>query len=120
VRIPGTYGKTLLHIAARRNFVGLCRWLLWLGANVNRTDILDRTALHYAAQQGAMESAQLLIAHGANLDAKDWKGRTPLDFAETEGSDLIVREIRERISLRHASTVKAVRVARTDKSGAAR
>lgn len=87
---------------------------------MNRTDILDRTALHYAAQQGAMEAAQLLIANGANLEAKDWKERTPLDLAEAGGSDLIVREIREQISLRHASTVKAVRVARTEKSGAAR
>lgn len=87
---------------------------------MNRTDILDRTALHYAAQQGAMEAAQLLIAHGANLEAKDWKERTPLDLAEAEGSDLIVREIREQISLRHASAVKAVRVARTEKSSAAR
>lgn len=79
---------------------------------MNRTDILDRTALHYAAQQGAMEAAQLLIANGANLEAKDWKERTPLDLAEAGGSDLIVREIREQISLHHMRRVKAVHAMR--------
>jgi len=79
---------------------------------VNRTDILDRTALHYAAQQGAMESTQLLIAHGANLEAKDWKDRTPLDLAEAGGSEVVVRAIREKISLHHTRRVKAVHAMR--------
>jgi len=103
-------------MAARRNLVGLCRWLLRLGADVNRTDILDRTALHDVAQQGAIESAQLLIAHGADLEAKDWKGRTPLDLAEAEGNETISRAIREGISLRHSRNVKAIHAERLRQS----
>lgn len=112
MRTPGTHGGTLLHVAARRNLTGLCRWLLRLGADVNRSDILGRTALHRAVQNGAADAARLLIAHGAGLDAKDWQGRTPLDLAEARGGVALARVIREKISLRQARKVKAVRVAR--------
>ncbi|MAL78234.1 MAG: hypothetical protein CMN55_03850 [Sneathiella sp.] len=108
MRIPGTHGQTLLHIAARRNRAGICRWLLCLGANVNRTDILDRTALHDAVRHNAADVARLLIAHGADLDAKDWQGRTPLDLADAGDSAALAQAIREEISTRHARKVKTV------------
>ena len=116
MRTPGTHGGTLLHVAARRNLsskeaLNLLS-LLRLGADVNRSDILGRTALHRAVQNGAADAARLLIAHGAGLDAKDWQGRTPLDLAEARGGVALARVIREKISLRQARKVKAVRVAR--------
>lgn len=106
MRIPGTHGKTLLHIAARRNFAGLCRWLLRLGANVDQTDILERTALHHAAQHDAVDAATLLIEQGADTGAKDWQGRTPIDLAGGESSTAGM--IRKEVSLRHAQCAKAV------------
>ena len=69
-----------MHFAARRNLAGICRWLLRLGANVNRTDILDRTALHDAVRHNAADVARLLLA----------------------------QVIREEISTRHARKVKTV------------
>lgn len=117
MRIPGTSGKTLLHLAARRNLAGLCRCLLRLGADVNRTDILDRTALHDAAARGAAEVARVLISYGADLDAKDWKGRVPLDLADPRQSKAAAA-IQEEISLRHARSVKWVRLQRnTERNG---
>lgn len=116
LRIPGTYGQTLLHFAARRNLAGICRWLLRLGANVNRTDILDRTALHYAVRQDAADVARLLIAHGADLDAKDWQGCTPLDLADAGDGAALAQAIREEISARHARKVKTVHLAQTGKT----
>lgn len=114
MRVPGTYGKTLLHIAARGNLAGLCHVLLRLGVDVNRTDILDRTALHYAASRDAAETARLLISYGADLEAKDWKGRTPLDLADA-GHGKAAAIIQKEVSLRHARKVKAVRFAQIGK-----
>jgi len=117
VRIPFTHGSTLLHVAARRNLAGLCRWLLDHGADVNRTDRLGRTALHHAVRDGAADAARLLIARGADLDAKDWQRRTPLDLAESDDGEALARVIREEISLRHGQRVKAVRQALAGKGG---
>ena len=116
MRLPFTHGDTLLHVAARRNLAGLCRWLLDRGAGVDRADILGRTALHHAVRDGAADAARLLIAHGAALDAKDWQGRTPLDLAEAGNGEALARAIRGEISLRHAQHVKAVRLARAGKA----
>ncbi len=113
MRIQGTHGKTLLHITARRNLSGICRWLLRHGVDVNRTDILDRTALHHAAQCGATDTARLLIAHGADIGAKDWQGRTPFDLARA--SDSTANIIHEKISLRHTHHVKTVKALRDRK-----
>jgi len=117
MRVPFTYGGTLLHVAARRNLAGLCHWLLRLGVDVNRADILGRTALHRAVQNGAADAARLLIAHGAELHSKDWQERTPLDLAEAEDGAALAQAIREEISLRHTQRVKAVSMARAGKGG---
>jgi len=114
--MPFTHGGTLLHVAARRNVAGLCRWLLDHGANVNRTDILGRTALHQAVRDGAAEAARLLIARGADLDARDWQGRTALDLADARDAEAVVRTILEEISARHAHKVKAIHLAQTGKT----
>lgn len=111
MKIPFRHGDTLLHIAARKNRTAMCRWLLRLGSDVNRTDILGRTALHHAVRDGAADAARLLVAQGAILDAKDWQGRTVLDLAEAGHGEAAARMIREEISARHARKVKAVRLA---------
>lgn len=116
MRVPGTYGGTLLHVAAKRNRAGLCRWLLRLGADVNRTDIRDMTPLHHAAWHGAADAARLLIAGGADPNAKDWKERTPLDLAEAGSGEALTRAIREAISARHAHRVKAMKIGRGGRS----
>ena len=115
MRIPGTYGGTLLHAAAKRNSAGLCRWLLRLGADVNRTDIRDMTPLHHAAWCGAADAARLLIARGANLDARDWRGRSPLDLAEDGNGEAMAQAIREEISLSHGQRAQRVKVLRDRK-----
>ncbi|MCA8927017.1 MAG: ankyrin repeat domain-containing protein [Alphaproteobacteria bacterium] len=105
-----------MHVVARRNLAGLCRWLLDRGADANRADILGRTALHHAARDGAADAARLLIARGAALDAKDWQGRSPLDLAEAGNGEAVARMIREEISLRHGRKVKAARLAQAGKA----
>ena len=91
----------------------VCQWLLRLGANVNRTDILGRTSLHYAAQHDSANAARLLIAAGANLDLRDWKDRTPLIIAKTGLAIDIVEIIRAEESLRGAQRTKALRLLQT-------
>lgn len=111
MRIPGTYGKTLLHLAARRNFSGLCWLLLRLGADVNRRDILDRTALHYAAEYGGADTAKVLIEYSADLNARDWKEKRPLDLAEAKGNMELVQTIQEAISRWHTTRLKSIALA---------
>jgi len=115
MRIPFRHGEAILHIAARRNWTVLCRWLLRLGADVNATDIRDMTPLHHTVRFGAMETARLLIARGADVNAKDWQGRTPPDLAETGGGVAVAGTIHEEISARHERHVKAVKVLRDHK-----
>jgi ankyrin repeat protein len=115
MRIPGTYGGTFLHVAAKRNRAGLCHWLLRFGADVNGTDIRDMTPLHHAAFHGAADAARLLIERGADLGAKDWRGRSPLDLAEAGNGEALARTIREEISLRHGQRAQGVKVLRDRK-----
>ncbi|MAL77681.1 MAG: hypothetical protein CMN55_00980 [Sneathiella sp.] len=115
MRIPFRHGETILHIAARRNWMVLCQWLLCLGVDVNRTDILGRTALHHAAQHNAVDAANFLVERGTDLDAKDWQQRTALELAETGRSEAISNLIREKRSLAHAQYVKGLKVQRSRK-----
>lgn len=115
MRLPGRHGRTLLHLAAERNHAGLCRWLLRLGSDVNRVDLLGQTPLHRAVRFGAAEAASLLVAHGADLDARDWQKRAPLDLAEGRDGEAAAQTIREEISLRHSERVKAAKMLRDQK-----
>mmetsp|Transcript_16654 Transcript_16654/g.16017 ORF Transcript_16654/g.16017 Transcript_16654/m.16017 type:complete len:725 (+) Transcript_16654:271-2445(+) len=46
---------TVLHIAAWRGDVNLCKFLIFNGADVNLVDAYGRTAVHYAAMRGHTE-----------------------------------------------------------------
>jgi len=109
VRIPFRHGETILHVAARKNWTPLCRWLLQLGADVNRADILGRAALHYAAQFDAAKVAKFLIERGADLNQRDWKGRPPLELAECGDNKTTASIIRKEISMRSSNRIKGLK-----------
>ena len=74
------HGDTPLTVASKMGSVGMVRWLLEQGADVE--DVAPhkhfKPALCAAAYGKSPEVAALLIAAGANLEARDRCGNTPL------------------------------------------
>ncbi len=80
----GLVGPPLLH-AAYANKIDICKSLILMGADLNRSNKARETALHYAAYKGATECVRCLISHGALLNAKDRYLSTPLHYAVAGG-----------------------------------
>ena len=70
--------KTPLIHAAESNKIGLLKYLVEHGADVNIPDERGRTVLVYAK---SLELIGYLVEHGANVNAKDEDGVTPLLYA---------------------------------------
>ncbi|THH29855.1 hypothetical protein EUX98_g4324 [Antrodiella citrinella] len=75
-------GQTLLHLAARLNFIKVTQFLLDHEIDVDARDRSGCTALHHAAMMSSTECARLLIEAGAALDVVDARGKTPAEVAQ--------------------------------------
>ena len=64
-------GQTVLHWAAKRNYVQMIKLLLKNGADVNKQDILKRPALYFAAKYNFLGSVKALLAGKAKPGLKD-------------------------------------------------
>lgn len=84
-------GKTALHISVERGNVGIVRFLLLYGVDVNRRDDSGRTALHYAARGAHIDIAAELLVAGADLEARDNEGRSPLHAAADAECEPVIR-----------------------------
>lgn len=75
--------RTPLHWAARAPSVniGLMRFIIDKGADVNQKDANDITALHSVCQRGEVEAARLLMERGGEVRAKDKTGNSPVSYA---------------------------------------
>ena len=62
-----------------------CRVWLDSGADVNKSDNLDRTPLYWASRYGHTAIVKLLIAKGADVNKSNKDGRTPLYWASRYG-----------------------------------
>lgn len=91
VYIAQNQGKTALHISVERGNLGIVRFLLFYGIDVNRRDDSGRTALHYAARGPHIEIVAELLATGADLEARDKEGRTPLHAAADVECEPVIR-----------------------------
>ena len=61
------------------------RYLVDLGADINKVGPQGRTALHYAARSGNREMCRVLTQAGADVNLVDDEGNTPLDVANIHG-----------------------------------
>ena len=81
----GVKRSTPLHMAARRDNVGVATALLECGADLEARDSLSETPLRRAVNCGQIQVAALLMAHGANRHSAGSKGQTPLTAARSAG-----------------------------------
>jgi len=90
VNFMNRYGERALQLAAWRGHVGVVRWLLERGAEVNRTG-KQWNALHYAAFAGHADIARLLIERGADVNARTPNDSTALMMTAREGQEDVAR-----------------------------
>ena len=84
-----TTGESIMHIAAKENYLDIAREIAQLEDEVlkldesplvNLRDANGQTALHYAAARGHREMAEFLVSRGYDPDALDSNGQTAADL----------------------------------------
>ena len=71
-------------IACYKGHFKIAKYLIDIGADVNRKSVKGNTALHDCAESGSLEIMKLLITSGARIDV-DAYGMTPLLAASVTG-----------------------------------
>lgn len=76
-------GRTLLHIACRKQWKNGIRWMLERGARTDVETEYKSLPLHYAAAQGSWDICVLLVDHGSLsvVRKQDYKGRNARFYA---------------------------------------
>ena len=59
-------------IACYKGHLKIARYLIELGADVNRKSVKGNTALHDCAESGSLEILQLLLSSGAKMDVDSY------------------------------------------------
>lgn len=88
-----TLGGTPLFYAAGGDHVAIAKYLIDVGAEVNRKDLRGWTSLHNAAKSGSVDMVKLLSLKKADVNAKDADGRSVLHLAVIGGSAATVKEL---------------------------
>ncbi|XP_064639345.1 ankyrin-1-like [Lineus longissimus] len=78
-------GNTALHIAVRKNHLGVADLCLQNGIDVNFMDQERNTALHLATRQRNAALVDLLLQYNAKSNWKNFEGFTPLHIAASNG-----------------------------------
>lgn len=96
VNVVDQKNLTVLHVAAWRGDLNLCKFLIFNGADVNLLDAYGRTALHYAAMRGYTEVMYYILNPSLKIEmnekelkkykhsllfTKDYSNRTALQLS---------------------------------------
>ena len=92
LEVANRHGHTCLMIACYKGHLKIARYLIELGADVNRKSVKGNTALHDCAESGSLEILQLLLSSGAKMDVDSY-GMTPLLAAAVSGHTHIVDHV---------------------------
>ena len=94
-----------LQIAAYRKHVGMVRWLVNHGAQVNAVGTLGNTAVHEAVAMASPEILTLLLERGGDLTIRNNRHMKPADFGMSAGRDAKALEEIIRILVNHGETL---------------
>ena len=72
-------------IACYKGHFKIAKYLIEIGADVNRKSVKGNTALHDCAESGSLDIMKLLLISGARIDV-DAYGMTPLLAASVTGT----------------------------------
>ncbi|QEY25317.1 ankyrin repeat domain-containing protein [Neisseria zalophi] len=90
----GGMDDTVLHIAARNNYLNDALIFLQNGALIDIKGDLGYTPLHYACMFGNIEMVRLLLDNGANKNIQNEFGENAIKIAinsSSENKDMIVK-----------------------------
>lgn len=96
MEVANRHGHTCLMIACYKGHLKIARYLIELGADVNRKSVKGNTALHDCAESGSLEILTLLLESGAKMDVDSY-GMTPLLAAAVSGHTHIVDFVVENL-----------------------
>lgn len=82
VAAANSYGRTALHLCARRGLAGLCRLLVLAGADLDRADALGCTPIYLAVLGESFRTVRVLLEAGADAGVACAEGMLPLCRAE--------------------------------------
>ena len=85
IEVANRHGHTCLMIACYKGHFKIAKYLIDIGADVNRKSVKGNTALHDCAESGSLDIMRLLITSGARIDV-DAYGMTPLLAASVTGN----------------------------------
>ena len=68
IEIANRHGHTCLMIACYKGHLRIAKYLIGIGADVNRKSVKGNTALHDCAESGSLEIMKLLLVSGAVMD----------------------------------------------------
>lgn len=79
---PKIFQQSPLWLAASCNDVGVIKYMLNLGCNVDEIDARGQTALHVAVAAQSFQAVNMLLQAGADPNIQDLKGRTCLHMLQ--------------------------------------
>lgn len=80
IREQNSFGQTLLHLVATKNYADIALKLIQLGAFVNVKDRNNWTPLHSAAHAFSLDVCRILLLNGANTSALTAQNTAPIHY----------------------------------------
>jgi len=81
LNIKNEYGATAMHHAAEHNHIGMIRYLIKNGAEIEARNLPGDTPLHIAVRGGYGTIANLLIDAGVDVDERNYSGNAAMHDA---------------------------------------
>lgn len=89
---------TVLHIAAWRGDVNLCKFLIFHGVDINLLDAYGRTALHYAAMRGHTEVMYYILNPSLKIKLNE------KELNKRKHRLLLIEDYNNRTALQHSES----------------